>query len=51
LKAIEVLLSHGVQEEKIFFLNIIAAPEGIEAMLAKYPKVTIVTTEGLPCFP
>jgi len=28
-KAIEVLLQHGVKEEKILFLNLIAAPEGI----------------------
>jgi uracil phosphoribosyltransferase len=30
IKAIEALLDHGVKEEKILFLNLIAAPEGIK---------------------
>jgi hypothetical protein len=30
IKAIEALLQHGVKEEKILFLNLIAAPEGIK---------------------
>eukprot|EP01121_Diplochlamys_sp_Union-15-3_P005980 TRINITY_DN1635_c0_g7_i2.p1 TRINITY_DN1635_c0_g7~~TRINITY_DN1635_c0_g7_i2.p1 ORF type:complete len:222 (-),score=39.34 TRINITY_DN1635_c0_g7_i2:124-789(-) len=44
LKAIEVLLQHKVQEDKIVFLNLIAAPEGIKAVKEKHPKVRIVTT-------
>jgi uracil phosphoribosyltransferase len=44
-KAIEVLMGAGVKEEKIIFLNLIAAPEGIKFLKEKYPKVTIVTTE------
>lgn len=46
-KAIQVLLDHGVKEEKIFFLNLIAAPEGIKALTSKWPKITIITTEGM----
>jgi len=45
LTAIEVLLQHGVLEEKITFLNLIAAPEGIKAVKEKHPKIRIVTTE------
>ncbi|TPX56967.1 hypothetical protein PhCBS80983_g04156 [Powellomyces hirtus] len=44
-KAIEVLLDHGVPEENILFVNLICAPEGIEKMLAVYPKIKIVTAE------
>jgi uracil phosphoribosyltransferase len=43
--AIQVLKETGVPEEKIFFLNLIAAPEGIQALKEKFPLVTIVTTE------
>jgi uracil phosphoribosyltransferase len=32
--AIETLLQHGVKEEKILFLNLIAAPEGIKYVLS-----------------
>jgi uracil phosphoribosyltransferase len=45
LKAIEVLIAHGVKEEHIVFLNIISCPEGIEALHQAYPLVTIVTAE------
>jgi len=45
IKAIEVLIERGVKEDRIVFVNLIAAPEGIEAMRKRYPKVAIVTTE------
>jgi len=45
IRAIEVLMDRGVRESNIIFINLIAAPEGIEAMRVKFPKVTIVTTE------
>jgi len=35
IKAIEVLLANGVKEDKILFLNLVAAPEGIEAVTKK----------------
>eukprot|EP01096_Ripella_sp_DP13-Kostka_P006507 TRINITY_DN2331_c0_g2_i1.p1 TRINITY_DN2331_c0_g2~~TRINITY_DN2331_c0_g2_i1.p1 ORF type:complete len:256 (-),score=101.85 TRINITY_DN2331_c0_g2_i1:173-940(-) len=44
-EAIRVLLEYGVHEENIFFLNLIAAPEGIETLTKKYSRVTIITTE------
>ncbi|KAK1923482.1 putative uracil phosphoribosyltransferase 1 [Papiliotrema laurentii] len=50
IKAIEVLLSHGVQEDKIIFLNLIASPEGINNVCLKFPKLRMITAwvdEGL----
>lgn len=50
IKAIEVLLEHGVPENRIIFLNLIASPTGIRSMLDAYPQVRIVTAwvdEGL----
>ncbi|EPZ31636.1 uracil phosphoribosyltransferase [Rozella allomycis CSF55] len=44
-KAIQVLIEHGVPEENVIFLNLIAAPEGIKAIHSSYPKVQIVTAE------
>lgn len=43
MMAVEVLLSRGVKMDRIFFLNLLAAPEGIEAFQAKYPDVKIIT--------
>jgi uracil phosphoribosyltransferase len=43
--AIQILLDYGVKEENIIFLNLISAPEGIAHVVAKHPKVTIVTGE------
>eukprot|EP01080_Neovahlkampfia_damariscottae_P002794 gene2794-4202_t len=43
-QAIDVLLEHGVKEEKIIFVNLIAVPEGIENLTKKYPNVKLVTT-------
>eukprot|EP00824_Muranothrix_gubernata_P002650 TRINITY_DN13209_c0_g1_i2.p1 TRINITY_DN13209_c0_g1~~TRINITY_DN13209_c0_g1_i2.p1 ORF type:complete len:293 (-),score=46.95 TRINITY_DN13209_c0_g1_i2:108-986(-) len=45
IKATEVLLERGVQEEKLIFVNLIAAPEGIQAYHSRFPKVIIVTSE------
>lgn len=42
--AIEVLLNAGVQQENIIFLNLIAAPEGVQKLAQTYPKVKIITT-------
>lgn len=41
--AVDVLLKHGVPEEHILFLNLIASPEGIENFAKKYPKLRVVT--------
>ncbi|KAH9263536.1 uracil phosphoribosyltransferase 1 [Batrachochytrium salamandrivorans] len=41
-KAIEVLLSHNVKEDHILFVNLICCPEGINAVLAAYPKCELL---------
>ncbi|KAF8001057.1 hypothetical protein HF325_004846 [Metschnikowia pulcherrima] len=43
MMAVEVLLSRGVRADRILFLNLLAAPEGIEAFHEKYPDVKIIT--------
>lgn len=43
IKAIEVLLDHGVPQSRIVFLNLVASPEGLEAMYQAYPEVKVVT--------
>ncbi|GJN89597.1 hypothetical protein Rhopal_002584-T1 [Rhodotorula paludigena] len=43
IKAIEVLLDHGVPQERIIFLNLVSCPEGLKAMYDAYPQVKIVT--------
>lgn len=42
--AVEVLISRGVPEERILFLNLIASPEGIEKFAKKFPKLRVVTS-------
>lgn len=44
VKAIEVLLEHGVKEERIIFVNLIAAPEGVVALTQRFPQIKILTT-------
>lgn len=41
--AVQVLKERGVPEERILFLNLLAAPEGIKFMMDKYPKLKIIT--------
>jgi len=43
IKAIEVLIDHGVPQERIIFLNLVSCPEGLRAMYDAYPQVKIVT--------
>ncbi|KAJ1983245.1 hypothetical protein H4R34_001401 [Dimargaris verticillata] len=45
IRAIQVLLDHGVQEERILFLNLLCAPEGIRAVMGQYPRMQIVTAD------
>jgi len=42
--AIRVLLDHGVPEENIIFVTVIAAPIGLHLLSYSFPKVTIVTS-------
>ena len=41
--AVEVLISRGVPEDRILFINLIASPEGIAAFAKKFPKLRVVT--------
>ncbi|KAK0626671.1 uracil phosphoribosyltransferase-domain-containing protein [Immersiella caudata] len=43
IMAVEVLMSRGVPEERILFLNLIASPEGIKNFATKFPKLRVVT--------
>ncbi|KAK1760735.1 uracil phosphoribosyltransferase [Echria macrotheca] len=43
IMAVEVLISRGVPEERILFLNLIASPEGIRNFATKFPKLRVVT--------
>lgn len=43
IHAVQVLLEHGVKEENIIFVNLIACYEGAENFYSKYPKVRVVT--------
>ncbi|RMZ92288.1 hypothetical protein DV736_g463, partial [Chaetothyriales sp. CBS 134916] len=43
IMAVEILKAKGVPEERILFLNLIAAPEGIRNFADKAPKVRLVT--------
>lgn len=38
-----MLKKRGIPEDHIIFLNVVAAPEGIECVFKKYPEVRIVT--------
>lgn len=41
--AVEVLMSRGVPEDHILFLNLIASPEGAANFAERFPKVRVVT--------
>ncbi|KAI9148270.1 Uracil phosphoribosyltransferase [Paramyrothecium foliicola] len=42
-KALDTLKSHGVREDKIIFLNLVASKKGLERVTAGYPALRIVT--------
>lgn len=41
-RAVSVLVSHGVPEEKIVFVSLMAAPPGIARLYKEFPKIRIV---------
>lgn len=43
MMATDVLISRGVSPDRILFLNLIAAPEGISAFHKRFPNVRIIT--------
>ncbi|KAG6816912.1 hypothetical protein H0H87_001865 [Tephrocybe sp. NHM501043] len=50
MKAVEVLMEHGVPEERIIFINLIASPEGLITFCGRYPQLKVITgwiDEGL----
>lgn len=44
-RAIQVLLERGVHEDKILFLSVIAAPEGIHKLCGGFPALKVITSE------
>jgi len=46
--AVQSLIDAGVAPERIIFLNVIACPEGLNAMTTAFPTVKIVTAQVLP---
>lgn len=42
---IETLINNQVDENKIIFINLVSAPEGIETVLGSYPGIRIITAE------
>ncbi|PIN09795.1 Armadillo/beta-Catenin/plakoglobin [Handroanthus impetiginosus] len=44
-QAIELLIRKGVPENRIIFLNLISAPEGIHCVFKRFPSLKIVTSE------
>jgi uridine kinase len=45
VQAIRLLISKGVPESNIIFLNLISAPEGVNVVCKKFPRIKIVTSE------
>lgn len=45
VKAIQILKDKGVPEDRILFLAIIAAPEGIHKVCTNFPQVTLITSD------
>ena len=45
----QVLESRGVDQGKILFLTLIAAPEGIHHMCSRFPRLKLITTEIDEC--
>ena len=41
--AINVLLKHHVPMDKIYFVNLISVPEGLDALITKFPEIKIIT--------
>ncbi|KAG2500634.1 hypothetical protein HYH03_001401 [Edaphochlamys debaryana] len=45
VKAIQILKDKGVPEDRILFLTLMAAPEGIHKVCGTYPAVRLITSE------
>eukprot|EP00668_Euglena_longa_P029008 GGOE01036346.1.p2 GENE.GGOE01036346.1~~GGOE01036346.1.p2 ORF type:complete len:258 (+),score=83.33 GGOE01036346.1:61-774(+) len=42
LRAIDVLLEKGVQPGNIIFINLVACPEGVQAVASRHPNIKVV---------
>jgi uracil phosphoribosyltransferase len=47
--AIKCLIDEGIPEDKIFFINLLCAPEGRKKVHAMFPKITIISAEEDEC--
>lgn len=45
IETIKRLKDRGVEESKIIFINLVSAPEGIDAVLSAFPGIRIITAE------
>lgn len=45
LAVVQVLLENGVQDSKILFLTVTAAPEGIRRVCGAHPRIKVLTSE------
>ncbi|KAJ6376800.1 hypothetical protein OIU76_025868 [Salix suchowensis] len=45
VQAILLLISKGVPESNIIFLNLISAPQGVHVVCKRFPRIKIVTSE------
>ncbi|KAH9007227.1 uracil phosphoribosyltransferase-domain-containing protein [Lactarius hatsudake] len=50
MKAVEVIMEHGVPEDRIIFINLVSSPQGLRTFATRYPSLKVVTgwiDEGL----
>ena len=45
IATMKLLKERGVEENKIIFITLVSAPEGIEAVLNAFPNIRIITAE------
>jgi len=43
MKAVEVLLAEGVPEDRIIFINLVSAPEGLKSFCGRFPTLRVIT--------
>jgi uracil phosphoribosyltransferase len=44
-RAVSLLVDAGVKEERILFVSLIAAPEGVRRLFGHHPQIKVVTSE------
>lgn len=43
IQAMQVLVDHGVKPERILFLNVLASPEGLDAVYKRFPNIKVIS--------